>query len=154
MLRRLRGILGTALTWALVWLPLGFLVPLLRRPPSECLYCPPDWFGRFLLLWVLWGAVSGAVFAVVLMIAERSRSLLDLSLLRTASWGAIGAIALPLLATIIDVNRSTYWSMNWQFIGLVLAVSAGLGAVCAAATLAMVRRGRASGSASGGLTSA
>jgi len=88
------------------------------------------------------------------MIAERNRSLLNLSLLRTASWGAIGAIAVPLLFTIIDVVRFTYSSMNWQFIGLALAVAAGLGAVCAAATLAMARRGQASAFPSGGPTSA
>ena len=141
MLRRLRGVLGTALIWALAWLPLGFLVPLLRGAPPECLYCPTAWFIRFLVTWVGWGAVSGVLFAVVLMRAERSRSLGELSLPRTATWGAVGTIGLPLFLTIVDVIQVNYSTREWQFALVALTVAAGMGALCGAATLAMSRRG-------------
>src|SRR5213592_2756771 len=96
-MHRLRGVLGTAITWALIWLPIGVVTALLPQRRVECIYCAPfwEWFPRFALMWILWGAVSGGIFAIVLMFAERRRSLLELATARVALWGAVGSLALP-----------------------------------------------------------
>jgi hypothetical protein len=138
--RRLRGVLVAALIWAIVWLPLGLALPWLRRrPPDQCVYCPPGFVIRFLTLWTLWGALSGAIFAVVLAIAERRHTLAELSFARVAVWGAIGSLALPAALTILDVVRATFPSER-RFVLIALGIAAALGAGCAAGTLALARR--------------
>ena len=140
-MRRLRGVLITALIWALVWIPIGFALTLLRRSSSfECLYCDPNWLVRFVAGWSVFGAVSGGLFAIVLMIAERRRTLAELSLRRTAVWGAIGALALPTIITILDVVDSPGPYRDWPFMLVTLIAVAGLGASCAAASVALARR--------------
>ena len=139
-MRRLRGILVAAVIWAIVWLPLGLALPWLRRRPlDQCVYCPPSFVIRFLGIWTLWGALSGAIFAVVLAIAERRRTLADLSFARVAVWGAIGSLALPGAMTISDVMRSAAPDSE-RFVLMALGIAAALGAGCAAGTLALARR--------------
>ena len=129
-----------ALIWAIVWIPLGLVLPWLRRrPPDQCVYCPPGFVIRFLTLWTLWGALSGAIFAVVLAIAERRHTLAELSFARVAVWGAMGSLALPAALTILDVVRATSPS-EWRFVFIALGIAAALGAGCAAGTLALARR--------------
>jgi hypothetical protein len=145
MLRRFRAALSIALFWALVWLPLGVALGLYAgsRPPQ-----PYDVLGRpvallnFVTAWTMWGALSGGVFAVVLAAAERRRTIENLSTARTAVWGALGGVALPLLLIVIDMLRTPVGvrGYSWRFPLLVLAVSAALGAGCAAATLGLARR--------------
>ncbi len=138
--RRLRGILIAAIIWAIVWLPLGLaLLGLRRRSPGDCVYCPADFVIRFLGIWTLWGALSGAIFAVVLAVAERRRTLAELSFARVAVWGAIGSLALPGALTIADLMQSAFPS-EWRFVLTALGIAAALGAGCAAATLALARR--------------
>jgi hypothetical protein len=123
-----------------VWFPLGLALPWLRRRPlNQCVYCPPDFVIRFLTIWTLWGALSGAIFAVVLAIAERSHTLAELSFARVAVWGAIGSLALPAGLTIADLVRTAFPS-EWRFVLIALAIAAALGAGCAAGTLALARR--------------
>jgi len=139
-MRRLRGILVAAIIWAVVWLPLGHALPWLRRRPlDQCVYCPPDFVFRFLTIWTLWGALSGAIFAVVLATAERRHTLAELSFGRVAVWGAIGSLALPGALTIADLMRSALPS-DWRFVFTALGIAAALGAGCAAGTLALARR--------------
>jgi hypothetical protein len=142
-MHRLRGVLGTALTWALVWLPVGVvmgLIALNARREVMCLYCPPfwDWFPLFVLSWTLWGAVSGGVFAIVLMIAERRRSLAELSFTRTALWGAVGSLSLPAALMVRDAIQSGVLIERLGVLPVVL--TAGLGAACAAGTLRIARQ--------------
>ena len=137
--------MSIALIWGLAWLPIGLELALYAatRPPS-----PSDVISRplaipfFVTAWAAWGAISGAVFAVVSTVTERRGSLENLSTVRTAIWGAIGAVALPLLLTAIDLLRSPLGSLGygWRFPVLALAASATLGATCAAATLGLARR--------------
>lgn len=145
VLRRLRATLSIALTWALVWFPMGFALALYAdsRPPQ-----PSDVISRpvaipaFVTAWTIWGGLSGGAFAFFLAITERRRTIETLSTARTAAWGALGAIALPLILVVIDVVRTPVGLLgySWRFPFLVLAASATLGAGCAAATLALARR--------------
>lgn len=87
LLKRLRGIIGTGLTWCVAWGGLfataglvgaGNFVPGLAMT------------GAFL------GLVGGSAFAVILSIAERRHNLADLSLWRVAFWGALGGVLMAL----------------------------------------------------------
>jgi hypothetical protein len=147
---RLRATLVIGLAWGLAWLPPGLLLALQAdsRPPQ-----PSDFISRpvsvplFVTAWSLWGALSGCAFAALLSMANRRRSIETVSRLRTAAWGALGALALPLTLVVIDRTRTPPGLLGedwWRFVAVVLTVSGGLGAVCATATLALARRERSS----------
>jgi hypothetical protein len=150
LLRRLRGILGTAVVWAIVWGALG-AVFLAAQSLWEHLehdpYRTPSYgqlLARGFLIFSIWGAVSGAVFALALALAERKRSVSDLSMRRVATWGALGGVTLPLIGIVVMpyIGPST-----WMFVAQILGATGLLGAGCAAGTLALVRRGEASAAA-------
>ena len=139
--RRLRGILGSAIVWALVWLPIGVLLPLLRSSRSvTCLYCPPYWFLTFLATWTGWGAFSGAVFAMLLIVAGGRGGLEQLSMRRVAIQGAIGAVVLPLALIVAVMIQEQGDYEEWVFAVVTLSLAGLLGAGCASATLALARR--------------
>jgi len=149
LLRRLRGVLVAALVWAVLWLPLGVAVGVLRylnSPPFDLISDEaPERLPALPIIattagqWSLWGAVVGIVFALVLLGAERTRTIEDLSPWRMASWGGLAAIALPLILVLIDAVRYTNTSIGWQFV-TILAVTGAFGAACSAGMLGMARR--------------
>ncbi len=139
--RRLRGALGTAIVWALIWLPIGVLLPLLRNSRSvTCFYCPPYWFLTFLATWTGWGAFSGAVFATLLIMAGHQGGLAQLSIRRVAVRGALGALVLPVGLVVAAMIQEPGPYTDWVFTGLALTFAGLLGAGCASATLALARR--------------
>src|SRR5258706_7012848 len=136
--RRFRGVVGAALIWALAWLPIGILLLLWRNSRNiECFYCPPAL--SVLGIWTGWGALSGAVFATVLMVAEGRHALAELRIERVATWGALGALSAPLAITVAETMQSGPYS-DWTFTIGVLVFSALLGAGCASGTVALARR--------------
>ncbi len=145
MLRRLRAALTVGVVWAFVWLPIGAAVALYAsaRPPqpADLLFRPVD-FTTFLTVWTAWGGLSGTAVAAVLAAAERRRTLGDLSPARTAAWGALGSMSVPTALVLLDLSRGSVTAglYDWRPPLVVLAVSAVLGAACAAATLALARR--------------
>jgi hypothetical protein len=96
-LRRLRGILGTGLTWAFGWVGANALVGLVSGVPLG-LMLPLS------LTAFAQGFVAGGAFATILSIAERRHTLEELSLRRVALWGGIGGmiIVLPALPYLIS----------------------------------------------------
>jgi hypothetical protein len=48
------------------------------------------------------GILCGTAFSLLFALAERRRAVDDLSVLRAAVWGGVGAAALPFLATMND----------------------------------------------------
>jgi len=142
--RRLRGVVATALLWGVVWLLPGLILGIYRAltldidiPMSAGL-----WFrvvGAFSILWTLWGAPSGAGFAVALALAERDRSFSELSFRRFAVLGAIGA-GTPSAIFLAVVWLQTRFADLLLPITFVLLLSAVLGAACALGTLALARR--------------
>jgi hypothetical protein len=96
-LRKCRGILGVAITWGAVWAAvfaviafvIGIIDPDSIDPGEGPL--PVSGFGA------VFGAVSGIVFGVLLALAERRKTLKDLSLIRAALWGAVATAVYPLL---------------------------------------------------------
>src|SRR5204863_9308503 len=106
-----------------------------------CRYGRPvwAWFQLLVFGWTLLGAVSGGVFAIVLMIAERRRSLAELSFTRTALWGAVGSLSLPAAFMVRDAIQSGVL-IEGRLAGLSVVLTAGLGAACAPGTLRIARQ--------------
>jgi hypothetical protein len=146
--RHLRAALVIGAVWALAWLPLGALVALYAAgsapQPDDLLFRPVD-LPTFVVVWTVWGGLSGTAFAIILGAAERRHSLKQLSLVRTAVWGALGAMSAPILLTAVDVARGLPGTpvYDWRIPLITIAASAILGGGCAAATLGVARGGRA-----------
>jgi hypothetical protein len=145
VLRQLRAVLGISLLWALVWLPLGVAVALYaaaRSPQPSDFISRPVSLPVFVTAWTAWGGMSGALFAVVLGLTERRHTLGELSMARTAVWGALGSMTVPAALIVIEVLRTplALRLYDWRLPLVALAVSAVLGAGCAAATLTLARR--------------
>jgi len=137
ILRILRGILKTALTWAVVWVPFSLipfgLAALVGSP------LPPGVLGPLLITQAVMGAINGGVFASVLAIAGRRKTFETLSLPWIAACGAVGGALFPvaiqavLFATVHPSIPATAWVSA-------LVTNAVLGAGCATMTLSVARR--------------
>lgn len=125
LLRRVRGVLGTAFTWAVAWTGLGAGLGLLAGIPFH-----------FLIPMALNGAaagfIAGASFAVILSIAERHRTLEDLSLRRVAVWGAVGGLLLSFIPMAFGVPV--------PYLLGPLVINTGIGAGMATGSVFMARR--------------
>lgn len=131
--------------WAAAWLPIGgaLAVYAAARPPQ-----PSDLLSRpiavlpFLLVWTLWGGVSGAAFSIILAFRGRRRTLGELSAVRTAAWGALGSMTAPAVAIIVEVVSGplSLHLYDWRLPVAIMTLSGVLGAVCASLTLALARR--------------
>lgn len=90
LLRRVRGIIGTGLTWAMAWIGLGAGIGALAGFQFSMIL-------RIALSNSVGGFLAGATFAVILSVAERKNTLEGLSLRRVAIWGATGGVLLSLI---------------------------------------------------------
>ena len=128
-LRRLRGVLGTALTWAVGWSAFTVGLSLLFGAPLEYL-------GLLAISGAVRGSIAGGAFAVILSIAERHHTLEDLSLRRVALWGGIGGSVL-LLTTLPIIAL-----MGAPITGVIggLVRSAFIGAGFASGSVALAKR--------------
>lgn len=111
-LQRILGALGIALTWAAGWSVVGTLLwgagSLLfldgifldgtRVGPATEVAIVPFTFGVV-------GLVSGAIFSLVLGLAERRRRFAQMSLTRFAAWGAAGGALLSILVLIAESGQ-------------------------------------------------
>lgn len=123
-LYRIRGLLGTALTWAAVWFPVGAVMGLVLRPLGVS---DPA------LLFALAGFLTGATFSVVLGITEGRRRFDEMSLPRFAGWGAFGG----LLSAVLFFSSTGGSLLGTVVVSSVLTV---LGAGSAAGSLTLARR--------------
>jgi len=138
ILRWLRGILGTAVTWAVLWSSIGTVLAVITivlngGPDVASLLKYTFWVAAF---YAVWGAVSGGMFALVLTATERRRSLADLSLLRIVIWGAVGALAVPILFITVVGGADIQLVPTVPF----FAITAGLGGLSSGSTLLLARR--------------
>jgi hypothetical protein len=127
-LRRIRGVIGTGLIWALGWAPLGalFVALTVDRTP----------LARYIALGAINGAIQGFLvggsFAVVLSVVERHKQLEELSLGRVAAWGALGGFLLGIPFTL---------AFGVPLFSADGALTYLLGAGFAAGTVAIARKG-------------
>ena len=128
--RRLRGIIGTGVIWAVGWA--GGLV-------AWHLFggWPLEFIGQTVFTGLVLGFVAGGSFASVLSIAERRHTLADLSLWRVALWGGIGGTLLIIVAVSIAalVGASIGGGVLGGLAGFFL-----LGAGCASGSVALAKR--------------
>jgi hypothetical protein len=147
VLRKLRGMVGMGVTWAIPWgivlgVTGGLLVSFIPDFPPGV-----SRIGIALqaaltngLIGAVIGFATGSVFSVVLMAAERKRDLPNLKKGRFALWGALAgavsslAIVLPPIA-----QGQAGLGVGAVFVG----VAMGLGAGSAAASLAIAKSGLA-----------
>lgn len=121
--RRLRAlfasVIGGALAGASGGLALGLLFLLVPGPKTITI--SPRFPGAVVIVPALWfalaGAVSGGAFAVLLMLTERGRGVVELRAYRTAIWAAAPSIAVLRLA-----------GASWPLVAIGGAVAAGIGA--------------------------
>ena len=124
LLRRMRGVIGMGLTWALAWSAVGAL---------------PRWvFGigadaPFPLIFGVLGFVAGVAFSIVVAAAERRRTFDQMSLPRFAAWGALGGFTLSAIF-------ARFASLGLGDVLLVAPTLAIASSVCAAGSLALARR--------------
>jgi len=128
-MRRIRGLLGTAVTWALAWSSVGAAIGLLNvvfaGAPIGAVVV------TFALAWAKMGFVAGAIFSVVLGVVEGRRRFDEVSLPRFAAWGAVGALFLAIpIAMGLTLTIQTV-------VGFGTAVLLGVGS--AAGSLALAR---------------
>jgi len=158
VLRKLRGVVGTAALWGAAWLPLGVILGIYRAftLDMDVPMSPGFWIklvGTFALVWTVWGAASGASFALALTLAGQDRSLTELSFRRFAVLGAIGAVT-PSATFLLVLWLQTRFADLLLPAAFVLSLSGVLGAASAVGTFALARRSLGSVHERGGLTSA
>jgi len=132
IIRRLRGLLastaGGALAGGIAGFGLGLIFLLVPGPKTITIV--PQLPGAVLVVPALWGAVvgalSGAAFGVLLMLAERGRGIADLRAYRVATWAAVASVAALRLG-----------GGSWPLV----ALGGGLGAAIGAAATWLAKRG-------------
>ena len=144
MNKRLRGVLGTALTWGAGWTVIGLAVGALQAIGLRAAGITiPMETSRFLALvtlrWTVFGIVAGSLFALALWYAgRRMTSFRALSGRRAALWGLGAGATLPLGFSAFLVAGGNSVPM----IALVpFVITAGLfGAATAGGSVALARR--------------
>ncbi len=124
-MRRLIGITGIGLSWAVAWTVffgvLALIIGIMRPQDIDRGEGPAVILRTGLLV----GFVSGTLFGSILSFTESRKKISDLPLLRVALWGMIAGAAWPLLTYVDD--RMVF-------------VLAPLGAFCAASALAVASK--------------
>ena len=116
---------------------------------------PLDWFLEVfdapLPALALPGFIAGALFSMVLGVAARKRRFSELSMPRFVLWGALGGVLLTLFPiALIAVGLGTPGPKFWPGIAVVAGPLILFSAGCAAATLAIARRGETRSAIEGG----
>ncbi len=133
MLRRLRGLLGLALSWSVVWIVVGLGIYLVDGVVNgRAIYW--DRIPTFALRLGLVGALCGSVFALLVAVLERRQTFGGLTFRRMALWGALGGCVFP--AVILSTQDITMGGTEVAVFGLF----GGLGVLSSLGILALARR--------------
>ncbi|HEY7394954.1 MAG TPA: hypothetical protein VH559_08915 [Gemmatimonadaceae bacterium] len=134
---RIRGVLGTAVVWGIVWATVAFptFALLLRHFPIR-------WAGLALLAraWGLAGAGTGATFALLVVAFERRRTFAKFSPRRAATWGMLagaGYASLTIARFLAQIERPG------TQIAASIVMGGFLGGASAALTMVLARRSKA-----------
>jgi hypothetical protein len=145
--RRLRGVIGTAVTWALGWAGVGIVHGSILflwsrrdgRLPNITWF---DFVSNQMQLLGMLGAATGSVFALGLWLGERGNTATKLTVGRAAAWGVLAAAAYPaVLAWKLDLGMPGFV----QQFGVPTLMGMGLGAASAALMVTLARRGEPPG---------
>lgn len=135
LLRRIRGIVGNALTWSAAWGVVGAAIYAVAATTWNLPAGAP--VGGMILTGALflaiYGFIAGGAFSLVLLAAERKRTLHQLSPRRVAVWGGLGSLLMA-VAPLVSFGFTSD-------LGVFLLGTGLLGAVSAAGSLSVARRG-------------
>ncbi len=141
--RRLRGALVMGVIWAVAWAVGGLLIGvaslLLPFLPWDAFF---NVFDAPLPALAIPGFIGGVLFSVVLGIAGRNRRFSDLSLPGFAAWGAIGGLLVGVFPALATMGEGATFSAM-QLLVVIAAPMMLFGAVSAASSLALARKGEA-----------
>jgi len=145
-LRRIRGAVGTGLTWAFGWALAGLLIgvasKLLPGLPWDYFF---EVFDAPLPAMAVPGFFGGVFFSMVLGIAGRRRRFRELSLPVFAAWGALGGLLLLLFPfALVAVGLASTGGSSvgaWQAISVAGPLFIVLSTLSAAGSLMLARRG-------------
>jgi hypothetical protein len=141
--RRVRGLLGTALTWGAVGALIGASMFLVRYRPWSV--SATHWdralalMGGFIGGGALWGSVCGLAFGVAVVAHARRSSLHRMTARRFTVWGAVAGAAFPgLIYTPAVLMTGAFDAI--PFFSMLTGASAIAGALCARAIFALACR--------------
>jgi hypothetical protein len=131
LLRSLRGILGIALAWGAMWAIIfaGLTLVVMAARPQDI--GPGEGPIEVGAIMGLVGFLSGLAFGVLLSLAERGKTALELTLTRATVWGVLGSAIYPLVTGRADQ----------------VVLTSALGAILATWVVGAARKGVGSGSA-------
>lgn len=139
-LRRLRGVIGMGITWAVGWALMGILmIPVRTFVPGQFFQvfdAPPPALA-------VPGFVGGVLFAIVVGIAGKRRRFSELSLPTFTAWGALGGVLLSLVPALLVgmgvASASEGAAESWRLTAIVGLPFTLMGAASAAAALLVAR---------------
>ena len=132
-LERIRGVLGTALTWAAAWGGVGTILWGIPYVVGGSPFGVVAGLFTFAVTFGAMGLIGGAAFSTVLGIAEGRRRFEEMSLSRFAGWGALGG---ALMSVLMFAAGSGVSLAQVPMIGVLALMGAG----SAAGSLALARR--------------
>ncbi|MGH7582735.1 MAG: hypothetical protein ACREL5_05875 [Gemmatimonadales bacterium] len=110
-LRRIKAALVHALLWAAAWAVAGVFLEFLQAShglTGHSLLELVPLIPSMAAYWAAVGFASGLLVAGILMLAERNRTLDQISLRRMAAWGAVPGVFLPLLTHVQLAYRGLF----------------------------------------------
>ena len=141
LIRKVRGIIGTGISWALGWsiggTALHGALALLGLTSRPDILVEPFMYG-------LWGFYGGAVFAGFLAAAEHRRTLSELRMSRLAVWGTMAGVSVPVVYHLLGGGAGLEWfsyAGTSSGVWVSLAIIAPLGAASATAMTGIARSG-------------
>ena len=123
-LRRIRGAIGTGLTWGAAWSAAGVVLAAITRFQADA---------PFPLIFGVLGFTAGVIFSVFLALTAGHRRFDEMSLRRFAGWGAVGGLLLSGLF-------AKAASLDWRDVIMIAPTFALASALCASGSLALARR--------------
>jgi|SRR5690242_6694657 len=143
-MRRLRGLVVTGLIWGLLWLGPGLILGTYAaltaqsdmpiRPQTRV-----EILGIWCMEWSLWGAASGVVFGLSLIVLQVGKVVTTLSTGRFLISGALGAAVPPAVFLALVWAREPFPDPMGPT-AIVLAIAAALGALSAGVVLWLAKR--------------
>ena len=134
-LKRIRGAVGTALTWAAGWSVVGAIfwavTVVLGGEPTIAGFVVSGWVVA--ASYATAGFIGGGIFSTVLGLVEGRRRFDQMSLPRFAAWGALGGL---LLSMFLIATGAVTGPVQVFGLGVVTLLSAG----SASGSLALARR--------------
>ena len=146
ILRKLRGALGTALTWGVGWAVGGFAL-------STFLYVMSSWPDEFpfwefapvvTFRFGLYGLMSGALFSGALAIIHRRRTLGELKPAWVGLWGGLAGFLTSMGVLGVAVAAGAVIPLSLEIVGLIVlaaSIYGGVGAATAVGTIMLAQEG-------------